>query len=309
MAKRERRLVNARPAARDIAVSASLTIVSTPKPFVGQAGIAQRNAITSWTLLRPRPEIVLFGNEYGTSGVCEELGLLHVPNPVCNEFGTPLLNGLFDEARSLGTHGLLCFVNSDIILTGDFLPAIRRLGAWRDKWVMVGGRMDIDISAPIDFGRDEWERDIRRTAQETGCPMHISSDYFVFPRELFRNTPPFAIGRPGYDNWLLWMALHSGIPLVDVTTEVLAIHQNHAPRPTASHVPITLESERNRALAGAWPCSYVLADASHYLEKDRIQRRFRAALTNRMLMLKRLAEARVRRHVRRLMVSPPSASR
>jgi hypothetical protein len=32
-----------------------LTVFSTPKPFVGHSDIIRRNALKSWTLLRPGP--------------------------------------------------------------------------------------------------------------------------------------------------------------------------------------------------------------------------------------------------------------
>ena len=39
--------------------------------------------------------------------------------------------------------------------------------------------------------------------------------------------PPFAVGRPGWDNWLIGRALELRLPLIDMTPSVLAIHQNH----------------------------------------------------------------------------------
>ena len=35
------------------------------------------------------------------------------------------------------------------------------------------------------------------------------------------------IGRPGWDNWLIWFALSAGVAVVDVSKEVCAVHQNH----------------------------------------------------------------------------------
>src|SRR5436309_411668 len=40
-----------------------LTLFAAPKPFRGHIGIIQRNAITSWTKLQPRPEIILYGTQ------------------------------------------------------------------------------------------------------------------------------------------------------------------------------------------------------------------------------------------------------
>ena len=50
-----------------------LTIFAIPKAFRGHTATIQRNAITSWTMLHPRPEILLFGNESGTEEICREL--------------------------------------------------------------------------------------------------------------------------------------------------------------------------------------------------------------------------------------------
>src|SRR5438552_3655793 len=43
----------------------SLTILAVPKAFNGHIGVIQRNAISSWTVLSPRPDIRLYGTEDG----------------------------------------------------------------------------------------------------------------------------------------------------------------------------------------------------------------------------------------------------
>ena len=52
-------------------------------------------------------------------------------------------------------------------------------------------------------------------------------DYFAFPRGMMVDVPPFVIGRPGYDNWLLWQTRQRRIPLVDASDEAPVVHQNH----------------------------------------------------------------------------------
>src|SRR5437868_6839668 len=49
----------------------ALTVFATMKHFRGRAAVHQRNAIRSWTLLRPRPEVILFGDEDGVVQICE----------------------------------------------------------------------------------------------------------------------------------------------------------------------------------------------------------------------------------------------
>jgi hypothetical protein len=76
-----------------------ITIFAMPKAFDGHIGIIQRNAITSWTRLSPRPEIILFGDEIGTADFARELGLRHIAGIKRNAQGTPFLDDLFAQAQ------------------------------------------------------------------------------------------------------------------------------------------------------------------------------------------------------------------
>ncbi|HXP82212.1 MAG TPA: hypothetical protein VN976_20110 [Verrucomicrobiae bacterium] len=206
-----------------------ITFFSTPKPFRGHIGIIQRNAIHSWKLVHPDAEVILFGNEEGAAEVSRELGARHEPEVDRNSHGTPLISSLFDRADRLARHGRLCFLNADILLTGDFLAATTRLAQMQERSLMVGRRLDVDITEPLDFSKPDWGERLRSMARERGKlrpPQWI--DYFVFPRGLlYQQVPPFVIGRTSYDNWLLWKVRSMRVPVVDATQVVLAIHQNH----------------------------------------------------------------------------------
>jgi hypothetical protein len=206
-----------------------ITFFSTPKPFRGHIGIIQRNAIQSWRLTQPDAEVILFGNETGAAKVAGELGARHEPEVERNSSGTPLLSSLFDRADRLARHDRLCFLNTDIFLTDDFLGAATRLGQIHPLSLMVGRRCDVNITEPWDFSKPGWSERLRSMARERGKLRPAQwIDYFVFPRGLLhQQIPPFAVGRPGYDNWLLWKVRAMGVPVVDVTQVVLAVHQNH----------------------------------------------------------------------------------
>jgi hypothetical protein len=230
-----------------------ITFFSTPKPFRGHIGIIQHNAIHSWMLVHPEAEVILFGNEEGAAEAARELGARHETQVDRNSLGTPLLSSLFERADRLARHDRLCFLNADILLTDDFLASSRRLAQMHERSLMVGRRCDVDITEPWDFSKSDWGERVRSTARERGQlrpPQWI--DYFVFPRGLLRQqVPPFAVGRPGYDNWLLWKVRSMRVPVVDATQVVLAIHQNH----DYSHHPGGLtglwkdvEAQQNHAL-------------------------------------------------------------
>ena len=205
----------------------SLTIFATPKKFDGHIGVIQRNAIQSWTRMSPRPHIILFGTEYGTAERAREFGLAHVPEIKCNQWGTPLVSDLFEQAESHSTSPVLSYVNSDIVLFDDFARAVTRVADLTPQFLMVGRRNDLDIPDEL-FFQDGWSEALRQRARREGkLQIARSIDYFAFSRGLYPAMPPLAIGRFWWDNWLLWRARSLNAAVVDATSEVLIVHQNH----------------------------------------------------------------------------------
>lgn len=228
-----------------------LTIFSTPKPFNGHIGVIQINAIQSWVLLRPQCEVILFGNEEGTDEVAARFGIRHIPEVECNEYGTPLISDMFRIAQDVASYPLMCYVNADIMLTSDFLRAITQVR--KDLFLIVGQRWDVDLKAEWDFNDPNWEERLRTYVAEVGT-LHSpwGLDYFVFSRGLYRDIPPFTVGRPAWDGWMTYRARSLGVPVVDATDVVTVIHQNH----DYSHYPGGKlgvwkgpEAKRNRWLA------------------------------------------------------------
>lgn len=264
----------------------ALTLFALPKSFRGHIDVIQRNAIRSWIELRPQPEILLFGDDEGTAEIAQEFGLRHIPNIRRNEFGTPLVSDLFQQAQSAASHDTLCYVNSDIILLADFPQAVERVARFRDKFLMVGRRLDLDLAEPIPFDANGWEASLRSRALSQGT-MNIarSIDYFVFPRSLYPPLPAMAIGRFWWDNWLIWKAHALGAAVVDATAVVLAIHQNHDHSHYSGGREAMLEGEeasRNCRLGCEtnpgdfenglyWRYFYTIDDATHVLERDSIR--------------------------------------
>jgi hypothetical protein len=256
-----------------------LTVFTIPKPFTGHIAATQRNALKSWTLLDPNVQVIVCGAEEGTAEVCREFGLRHEPDVERSEFGTPLLNDAFNQAQSIARHDWLCYSNCDIILTSDFMQAFGRLKAWRDGFLMVGQRWDVDITEPLDFTQANWAHTLHNKVSSQGKqrgPDWI--DYFVFKRGQCAGLPPFAVGRPCWDHWLIWWMRHNRVPIIDASPVVMAVHQNHDYSYHAEGMKGAREGaefKRNRALAGSWRHLNTLEDASHVLEAGGIRRTYR----------------------------------
>lgn len=203
-----------------------LTIFASPRPFKGHIAVIQRNAIASWLRLEPRPEVILFGDVEGTLAVCNEFGLQYAPEVATTEFGTPLLDDLVQKAKSKAANNLLCYINSDIILMSSFSWAVHMVTAWNSFFLMTGGRWELDIGTPLDFG-PTWEPELSTLVRTRARFALFGNDYFVFPKTLFTQVPPLAIGRVPFDFWFIWEAKSLKAKIIDSSPTVMAVHQNH----------------------------------------------------------------------------------
>src|SRR3989344_8105736 len=97
-----------------------LTIFASPKAFRGHFAIIQENAILSWTKIKPKPEIILFGGDKGVDQIAKKYRVKHIAAVKKNEKGTPILSDIFNKARKAAKNKILCYVNADIILPPDF---------------------------------------------------------------------------------------------------------------------------------------------------------------------------------------------
>jgi len=250
----------------------ALTIFAIPKRFDGHFGLIQRNAIRSWAALTPRPEIILLGADAGTDVMAAEVGARHLPDVAASPSGAPMLDDVFAKGQREAQAPVVCFVNADIVLTPRWLRAVETVAAWRRSFLMVGRRWNLDVLAPLEMGMGWSDALIADASNRGALAPNVFIDYFVFPRGLLAQVPPFVIGRPGYDNWLLWNVRTRGIPLVDATDEAPVIHQNH----DYSHIKGAgqdpggrqsyLKGEdtaRNAALIGSWTRMYTIDHATH----------------------------------------------
>ena len=248
-----------------------LTIFSIPKAFKGHIGTIQRNAIQSWTLLRPCPEIILFGNDDGTAQVAEEFRACHISEIATNEYGTPLLSDLFRRAESRARFDFMCYINADIVVMSDFLPALSHVSQEFSNFLTLSMRINLDIQERMIF-KAGWEESIKEHRRAAGTPVgHTGMDIFAFPKGTFPNVPDFAIGRLWFDQWLIKGARERKIPVVDLTRVAPVVHQNH----DYNHVPGGAEeiwrgkeAARNLQLYASAPHSYTFLDVTHELTPD-----------------------------------------
>jgi hypothetical protein len=251
-----------------------ITVFSAPKSFTDpHIATIQRNAIQSWLRLGEEVEVILVGCEPGLAEIAEELGVRIFPEVARNEQGTPLVSSIFSLARQNSQSPLLTFVNGDILLLPDLPGVTRSVASQLENFLIVGQRWDLTIQEPLDFSQG-WERRLQAMIETHGRPHLLAgSDFFIFPRHVFWEIPDFAIGRAGWDNWMIYHARMQGWPVVDATPSLTVIHQDH----DYSHLPNGKphydleESNLNMALAGGSAHMYYILDSDRELRHGKIR--------------------------------------
>lgn len=208
-------------------------------------------------------QVILFGNDPGVGDLAKELQLIHYPDLGVNEFGTPLVSEAFKVASQIATTPYVAYVNSDIIFISSLEDILKDLNKLSSDWMLVGQRIDIDISNFLTFGED-WKVELRQLAS-VNSTLHGKAgiDYFVFPTKLNIQMPNFAVGRPGWDSWLIYNIRSRGLPLIDGTSEIFILHQNHPP----AYKSYNSEAQKNKVSAGGYYNMGTIRDANYKLIK------------------------------------------
>ena len=253
-----------------------ITLFTAPKPFVNpHIDIIQRNTLRNWRALGDSVEVVVIGDEPGIAEVCDELGILHLPDVRCNDMGTPLISSIFQLAREVNDSPYLVYSNADILFLPELIPAVKSLGEKKVEFLGVGERWDLDLENALPFS-ENWEVELLEKVQQDGKKHErTGSDYFIYPRSCFTNIPDFAVGRAGWDNWMIFHARWQGYPLVDFSPALTVIHQNH----DYAHLPKGIkhffqpETAANIKLAGGRRTIFTLSDHTHIFDGKVLSKR------------------------------------
>jgi hypothetical protein len=182
---------------------------------------------------------------------------------------------MFQLARENSHSDLLCIVNADMILMPDFVEAAQQAVTLKDKFVLLSQRWDYDITHALDFS-EGWQNRLQSSVLgQSNLHRPAGSDFFLFPRTCYTDVPEFAIGRAGWDNWMIYKARKERWPVIDCTPSIMIVHQNHdyshlpGGKPHHEH-PDT--NENIRLAGGEANIRYTILDATHQLVGGKLAR-------------------------------------
>ncbi|MDH3661367.1 MAG: glycosyltransferase, partial [Alphaproteobacteria bacterium] len=204
-----------------------ITLFTSTDAFSGHDGLIQKNALSSWSRLLPRCEIVLFGDAPGAAEVARSVGAQHVPEVESSAKGMPLLSDMFAKVQEIGRHDLFGFVHANIMFLANLTERIAKhrsnLG---DDFLLLGSTWKIGIEKPINFDVN-WEPDLRwRLSRQAQLSGDDGFDYCIYPRGRFTHIPPFVIGGAAWDRWMIASSLETETCVIDASQVITAVHQD-----------------------------------------------------------------------------------
>jgi hypothetical protein len=250
-----------------------LTIFTAPKPFVNpQINVIQNNALLSWINLGTEVEVLLIGDEEGVDKAAFNYRINYLPEVNRNHLGTPLISSMFDLARKNSKSPYLAIINTDILLLPDLIITLKAVAAQFEKFVIAGQRWDLEVKEKLVFSKDFYGQLAQRTIRLGNHHPPMGSDYFIFPRECYSDVPDFAIGRAGWDNWMLFKSRWEGWPLIDASEDVMIVHQQHDYSHLENGQPHYRlpETKQNVVLAGGPQTIFTLLDATYKIRQGKI---------------------------------------
>lgn len=247
-----------------------ITIVGVPRAFVGRHTQIQELAIQSWVELG---RVLLFGDDDGIGDASERFGCRWVPEVPSDDGGRPFLDVVFARAQQMSVGDVVVYANSDILIPPTYGAALEQLARTAGSFLAVVPRLELQFDAADEFEGVDPSRMLAR-ARETGLVAPPSAlDVFAFPAGQLEWMPQFAVGRAGWDGWMVYDARRRDIPVVDLGKDNAVVHlDTQAGYASGKEHVADAATERSRRLAG-WGATFTRAHATHVLREGHLVRR------------------------------------
>eukprot|EP01004_Peranema_trichophorum_P008128 NODE_6889_length_832_cov_24.689704_g6289_i0.p1 GENE.NODE_6889_length_832_cov_24.689704_g6289_i0~~NODE_6889_length_832_cov_24.689704_g6289_i0.p1 ORF type:complete len:249 (+),score=41.65 NODE_6889_length_832_cov_24.689704_g6289_i0:86-748(+) len=146
------------------------------------------------------------------------------------------------------------YCSADIIFPPYFAYTLLFLKKKFQNFMATGRRVTIKMEKRVNFEDENWWKLLQRrvSIERTHADNPHAIDFFAYTASFFgdlQKIPPLLIGRPYFDLWVLGYARRSGKPVIDLSAEILTIHQYHDYSYLRGGSWPTKESEYNKKTA------------------------------------------------------------
>ena len=190
------------------------------------------NTLYNWKSLKPYVQPILFSNERQLKLEAKRKGWIVMPiHASGTKQNVPILKVMFEVAMEISSSTFYAYANGDILFTDSLIHTLLDL-AKSDmlteddpKPILVVGRRTNVYNVTRQKAKT-WSS-IQNAVDKFGKLFKVDAeDYFITTKYYpWYSIPDVVIGRPGYDNWLVWNSRRLKHWTIDATNTLLAVHQ------------------------------------------------------------------------------------
>ncbi|KAK3609305.1 hypothetical protein CHS0354_038013 [Potamilus streckersoni] len=189
------------------------------------------NTLYNWRKLSG-VNLVVFTNDAKVKDYSEKAGWLVLPIGTTVAGDAPVLKQMFHTVQQQFKTDFYGYSNGDLLFEEGLYKTLKKIACQMNETIhtkpllIVGKRTNINAEI-LDSGVVTSGQKMQKHAVTFGSLFNADAlDFFitnyVFPWQDFL---PLAIGRRGYDNWVVSIARYWNYTVIDVTDSVLALHQ------------------------------------------------------------------------------------
>ena len=184
--------------------------------------------VKNWLSMRPYIIPVIFTNESGLAKECERQDWNVFPVKVESAGGIPVLKYMYKKVMEIYNTTFYAYSNSDILFTDTLihtLLSLKNSSIHLEGTVMIVGKRT-NVQYVTEIEGSSWTSLTSVAKTRGNLSFGNAEDYFITPRTYpWDNIAEVVIGRPAYDNWLVYNARKQKHMIIDATDTLLAVHQ------------------------------------------------------------------------------------
>ena len=208
--------------------------------------LVHNNTVKNWLSFRPFVIPVVFTNDRSIATECKRYGWDVLPVRVTAVEDVPVLKFMYLDAMKVYNTTYYAYSNSDILysnnlvdtligcaynlsyflnmtyLNGSFLYG--KSGYAQQPTLIIGQRTNVQNVTKTEGST--WAAITSVARNRGGLFFVYAIDYFITPKSYpWEDSPEVIVGKPSYDNWLIYNARKQKHKVIDATTTLLALHQ------------------------------------------------------------------------------------
>jgi len=188
----------------------------------------QTAAFQSWRRAFPSAEVLLFGDVGSWQTEMARLAMQTGGPLPAGKKGGELISWIFQTGAKRAGDRCVLYLNSDIFLEPSSSAAVAALRARPGPWLASARRWSLsEWTGPSSSYPPPWDVFFEKIGREGRWGEACALDLFLFRGLSFEDMPPFFIGHRGWDNWMILHARQHGIPVLDLSRCLRAVHFDH----------------------------------------------------------------------------------